>query len=56
MDDNAVEDAALIAKLNDMDLLPNKDELGKNEYISLREYTKRREVFDKLKVDDWIII
>ena len=52
MGDNAAEDAALIAKLNDMDLLPNKDGLGKNEYISLRNYAKRKEVFDKLNDDD----
>ena len=52
MGDNSAEDAALIWKLNDMDLLPTKDGLGKNEYISLRNYAKRKEVFDKLKVDD----
>ena len=44
MGDNAAEDAALIAKLTDMDLLPNKDGLEKNEYISLRNYAKK-EVF-----------
>ena len=42
MGDNAAEDATLIAKLNDMDLLPNKDGIGKNEYISLRNYAKKK--------------
>ena len=51
MGDNANE-VALKAKLDDMDLLPNQDGIGKNEYISLNQFTKRKEVFDKLKADD----
>ena len=48
MGDNANERA----KLDHMDLLPNQDGLGKNDYIALSEYTTRKEIFDKLRVDD----